>query len=257
MTASSKGLALVTGGARGIGAAIASELARDGFAVAILDILDAEGEALAAQLSTDGHKARFFHSDLGAVERHANVLDEAVAWGGPVATLVNNAGIPASTRGDMLTVTPEAFDRVLDINLRGTFFLSQAVAARMSADAGIGSPRSIVIVSSVSAELASIERAEYCISKSALAMMTKLFALRLAPQGIAVYELRPGIIRTPMTEGVARKYDEAIANGLVPMARWGTPADVAQAVGVLASGRMSFATGSVVHMDGGLSIGKL
>ncbi|RQP21772.1 3-ketoacyl-ACP reductase [Piscinibacter terrae] len=257
MTRSTKGLALVTGGARGIGAAIACELAGAGFSVGILDILHPEGEALAAQLSADGHSARFFHADLGAIEHHAQVLDAAVAWGGPVVTLVNNAGIPASARGDMLAVTPEAFDRVMDINLRGTFFLSQAVAARMGTDASKDGPRSIVIVSSVSAELASLERAEYCISKSALAMMAKLFALRLAPQGIAVYELRPGIIRTPMTEGVARKYDEAIANGLVPMARWGTPADVAQAVGVLASGSMSFATGSVIHMDGGLSIGKL
>lgn len=257
MTASSSGLALVTGGARGIGGAIAAVLAHSGFAVGILDILDEEGERLARQLVEEGGAARFFHLDLGAIGTHAQVLDAAQAWGGPACTLVNNAGVPASSRGDMLAVTPEAFDRVLGINLRGTFFLSQEVAARMCSAAAPGAMRSIITVSSVSAELASIERAEYCLSKSALAMMSKLFALRLAPHGIGVYEVRPGIIRTPMTEGVAAKYDAAIADGLVPMARWGTPGDVAQAVGALAGGCMPFATGSVINLDGGLSIGKL
>jgi NAD(P)-dependent dehydrogenase (short-subunit alcohol dehydrogenase family) len=251
------GLALVTGGSRGIGAAVASELARRGYAVGILDILKEEGEAFAEQLVQEGSTARFFHLNLAHIGGHAAVVDATIAWAGPVAVLVNNAGVPASTRGDMLAVTPEAFDRVLDINLRGTFFLTQAVATRMCGDCATDKSRSIVTVSSVSAELASVERAEYCLSKSALAMMTKLFALRLASQGIAVYEVRPGIIRTPMTEGVATKYDMAIANGLVPMARWGTPGDVANAVGVLASGCMSFATGSTINMDGGLSIGKL
>ena len=149
---------------------------------------------------------------------------------------------PGRARGDLLDVAAPSYDRVLDINLRGTFFFTQAVARHMVATTS--HPRSIVTVSSVSAEMASIERGEYCLSKAGLGMLTKLFALRLAEIGIGVFEVRPGVIRTPMTEGVAAKYEQRIADGLVPMQRWGYPEDVARAVATLASGQFAFATGS-------------
>jgi NAD(P)-dependent dehydrogenase (short-subunit alcohol dehydrogenase family) len=169
---------------------------------------------------------------------------------------VNNAGIGSPARGDLLDVSAEAFDQVLGVNLRGTFFFTQAVARHMISN-NSGHARSIITLSSVSAELASPERGEYCLSKSALAMLTKLFALRLAPERISVFEVRPGVIRTPMTSAVADKYDRRIAEGLVPMSRWGEPEDVGTAVAALASGQFQFASGSVINLDGGLSIPRL
>jgi NAD(P)-dependent dehydrogenase (short-subunit alcohol dehydrogenase family) len=248
-------VALVTGGSRGIGAGIATELARDGFDVAIT-AMDDDGEALAA-IENAGARALGLRSDLSDLADHARVIDAVIAWGGGIACLVNNAGIGSPRRGDLLDVTPEAYDKVLDTNLRGTFFFTQAVAQHMAATQASGRPRSIVTVSSVSASLASIERGEYCLSKAGLGMLAKLFALRLAPLGIAVFDVRPGVIRTPMTEGVSGKYDQLIADGLVPMRRWGYPEDVARVVSALAGGRLAFATGSVINVDGALSIPRL
>jgi NAD(P)-dependent dehydrogenase (short-subunit alcohol dehydrogenase family) len=249
-------LAVVTGARRGIGAAIAIELARGGFDLALTDIATSGADDTLARLTAAGARAMLFASDLADVSAHAALVERIAAWGGPIACLVNNAGVPAPARGDLLDVAVDAFDRVLDVNLRGTFFFTQAVARHMAAQAarreaaeatasngaanghanggakvhgngGATRPaRSIVTVSSVSAEAASIERGEYCLSKAGLGMLTKLFALRLAPLDIGVFEVRPGIIRTPMTEGVAAKYDERIAGGLVPQGRWGTPEDV-------------------------------
>ncbi len=249
-------LAVVTGARRGIGAAIAIELAARGFDLAITDIEGSDAEETLAGVEAHGGSGRLFHSDLGKVEAHASVIDRIVAWHGPISCLVNNAGIPSPSRGDLLDVTPMSFDKVLEVNLRGTFFFTQAVASHMSGTPASGA-RSIVTVSSVSVDMASIERAEYCLSKSALGMLTKLFALRLAPLGIGVFEVRPGIIRTLMTEGVAARYEQRIADGLVPMGRWGDPEDVARAVSALASGRIGFSTGSVIHVDGALSIPRL
>ncbi|HEU0204103.1 MAG TPA: 3-ketoacyl-ACP reductase [Burkholderiaceae bacterium] len=251
-----KPLALVTGARRGIGAGIAIELAQRGFDLALTDIESSGAEATLAAIAAHGARATLIASDLGDVAAHAGVVERIVAWGGPIACLVNNAGVPAVQRADLLDIAPESYDRVLDTNLRGTFFFTQAVARHMVA-ASVSAPRSIITVSSVSTEMASIERGEYCVSKSGLAMLTKLFALRLAPLGIAVFEVRPGVIRTPMTEGVSGKYDQRIANGLVPMGRWGTPDDVARVVASLASGQFGFATGSVVNVDGALSIPRL
>ena len=249
-------LAIVTGARRGIGAGIAIELASHGFDLALTDIDCSGAEATMAEVAALGAQAAIYQSDLGEVDSHAALIDRIVAASGPITCLVNNAGIPAAQRGDLLELGTASYDRVLDVNLRGTFFFTQAVARHMANSTG-EMPRSIVTVSSVSAELASIERGEYCLSKAGLGMLTKLFALRLAPLGIGVFEVRPGVIRTPMTEGVAGLYDQRIADGLVPMGRWGYPQDVARAVVAVATGQLAFATGSVINVDGALSIPRL
>lgn len=252
----SRPLAVVTGGRRGIGAGIAVELASQGFDLALTDLDDTGADDVIRGVEAAGGSARLFAFDLADIDGHASVVDRIVDWRGPIACLVNNAGIGSPSRGDLLDVTPGAYDRVLDVNLRGTFFFTQAVARHM---AGVGCvhPRSIVTISSVSAEMASIERGEYCLSKSGLGMLTRLFALRLAPLGIGVFEVRPGVIRTPMTDAVSAKYGQRIADGLVPMARWGMPEDIARAVACLGSGRLAFSTGSVINVDGALSIPRL
>jgi NAD(P)-dependent dehydrogenase (short-subunit alcohol dehydrogenase family) len=249
----SRPLALVTGARRGIGASIALQLAQEGFDIALTDVSNEGAQLVVEAAQAHGARAAFFESNLIHAETHQALIEQAVAWGGPIACLVNNAGIGAPSRGDLLDVTTNAFDVVLGVNLRGTFFLTQTVARHMLT-ASNTAPRSIITVSSVSAEMASIERGEYCISKAGLSMLTKLFALRLAEQGIGVFEVRPGVIRTPLTAAVAAKYDRRIAEGLVPMGRWGETEDVANTVAVLAAGRMNFATGSVLNVDGGLSI---
>ena len=254
--AATRPVAIVTGARRGIGAAIAHGLARNGFDVAITDLSD-EGASVAIDAITEaGGRGLFVKSDLADMANHAAAVEAVADWGGAIACLVSNAGIPSPSRGDLLDVSPAAFDRVIGVNLRGTFFFTQAVAKHMLAKPS-SHPRSIVTVSSVSAELASIERGEYCTSKAGLAMVTKLFALRLAADGIGVFEVRPGIIRTPMTEAVAERYEARIADGLVPMARWGYPEDVARAVAGLAGGQFAFATGSIINVDGGLSLPRL
>ena len=249
-------VAIVTGARRGIGAAIAVSLAGSGFDVAITDIADDGADATLTAISAAGVQTRFVRNDIADVADHPRVLDDLIGWRGGIDCLVNNAGISAPKRGDLLELTPQAFDQVLGINLRGTFFFTQAVAQRMVAAPAAG-PRSIITISSVNAELASPERGEYSISKAGLAMLTKLFALRLAADGIAVFEVRPGVIRTSMTQVVAEKYERRIADGLVPMGRWGAPQDVGEAVAGLASGRFAFSTGSVLHVDGGLAVPRL
>jgi NAD(P)-dependent dehydrogenase (short-subunit alcohol dehydrogenase family) len=253
---SSRPLAVVTGARRGIGAAIAVELAARGYNLVLTDVEPTGTDDVMTAIAAQGARSVLFESDLGAITQHTGLVDRIVAWGGSIACLVNNAGIPAAQRGDLLNVSAENYDRVLDVNLRGTFFFTQAVARHMARTTS-SAPRSIVTVSSVSAEMASIERGEYCLSKAGLSMLTRLFALRLAPLGIGVFEVRPGVIRTPMTDGVAAQYDQRIAGGLVPMGRWGLPEDVARAVAALAGGQLAFASGSVVNVDGALSIPRL
>ncbi|SAL04627.1 Short-chain dehydrogenase/reductase SDR [Caballeronia calidae] len=246
--------ALVTGARRGIGRSICVALARRGFDVVLTDVVhDEDADTTCALVRDEGRDALFIRSDLSDVASHARVVEEAVRFKGSIECLVNNAGIGSPSRGDLLDVSPQAFDAVLGVNLRGTFFMTQAVALHM-ASVTSGVARSIVTVSSVSAEMASPERAEYCVSKSALPMMTRLFALRLASANVGVFEVRPGIIRTPMTAGVAQKYEARFGEGLVPAGRWGESDEVGQAVATLADGALPFATGSVVNVDGGLSI---
>ncbi len=255
----SRPIALVTGGRRGIGAAIAVELAATGCDVAYTDLLPAEaGDPVRAGIEAAGGRALYVESDLADLDGHAPLIETVTSWGGGLDVLVNNAGIGSPRRGDLLALTPEDFDRVLAVNLRGTFFLSQRAASWMAAHLrGDRFRRSIVTIGSVSAEMASPERGEYCISKAGLAMATRLLALRLADHGISVFEIRPGIVRTDMTAGVAERYNRMIADGLSPIRRWGEPADVARAAAALVRGDFAFATGSVLHVDGGLSIQRL
>ena len=249
-------VAMVTGGRRGIGQAIAEALAAAGFDLAVTDIAEEAGDALAA-IRAAGAEAELFRSDLADLTGHQAMLAQVVERFGRIDCLVNNAGIGAVARGDVLDLLPESFDRVIGVNLRGTIFLTQAVVRWMLAHPSREQPRSIVHITSVSAALASPERLDYCISKAGLAMWSKGLALRLAPEGIAVFDVRPGIIRTDMTAGVADSYDRRIADGLVPARRWGERQDVARVVAALARGDFGFATGSVINVDGGLGIPRL
>ena len=251
-------VALVTGGRRGIGLAVAEGLAADGFDVAITGTRDDDvAKAAVARLAARGVAATFVAGDINAVSDHARVLDTVEAKLGAIDVLVSNAGIAPPQRLDLLETTPENFDVVLGVNLRGAFFLGQAVAKRMIARGGGDTRRALIFVSSCSAEMVSVDRIEYCISKAGLAMAVEGFAVRLAAEGIAVFEVRPGIIRTDMTAGVTSKYEALIEGGLVPAKRWGEPADIAAVVSALAKGGLGFATGSVVNVDGGLTISRL
>ena len=255
----SRPVALVTGGRRGIGAAIAVELAASGCNVAYTDLLPgAADDPVRAGIEAAGGRALYVESDLADITGHEPLIEAVVGWGGGLDVLVNNAGIGSPRRDDLLSLTPEDFDLVMGVNLRGTFFLSQRVAAWMMAHPrGDGFRRSIVTIGSVSAEMASPERGAYCVSKAGLAMVAKLLALRLGDEGISVYEIRPGIVRSEMTAGVADRYDQMIAEGVSPIRRWGEPIDVARAAAALVRGDFAFATGTVVHVDGGLSIQRL
>ena len=249
-----KPLALVTGGQQGIGLGIAQALHAQGFRLAIAS-LPPEAEATEA-LKTLGSDTRYYPHNLADLAAIPTLLDRIEAAHGPLSALILNAGVAAKVRGDMLELTPENLDWILDINLKGSFFLAQQVAKRMLATPS-DHYRSITFITSVSARLASPERADYCISKAAAAMAAQTLALRLAPHGIGVFELRPGIIATGMTAAVKDKYDARIADGLVPAGRWGQPADIGQAVIPLVTGQLAFATGAAIPVDGGLSIERL
>jgi NAD(P)-dependent dehydrogenase (short-subunit alcohol dehydrogenase family) len=248
--------ALVTGGARGIGRAIALNLARDGWSVAVNDLEATSDLAVTArEIAALGVAAGTVVGDVSDLAAHARMLDGAEAAVGPLTTLVNNAGVSVLARGDLLEVTPESFDRCHRVNNRGTFFLSQAFARRLVArvrDPAVH--HAIVTISSSNAQAASIARGEYCVSKAGTAMGSKLFAVRLAPEGIGSYDVQPGIIETPMTAVVRDTYLQRIADGLTPTPRMGTPEDVASIVVALARGDLAFATGQVIQADGGLLI---
>ncbi|MBN9046032.1 MAG: 3-ketoacyl-ACP reductase [Rhizobiales bacterium] len=249
-----KPVALVTGARRGIGFAIAKSLIEKGFDLAITDRELDEGAA--ESLRAGGAKVAFFQSDLAAVETHEATVSAIVQAFGGIDCLVNNAGMGAVARGDFLDLKPENFDAIMQVNLRGTVFFTQSVARAMLAAAPVF-PRSIVTISSVSSVMTSPERFDYCISKAGLTAFVQGLALRLAEAGIGVFEVRPGIIRTDMTAKVSARYDGLIADGLVPMKRWGEAGDVGCIVAALAGGDFAFATGSAIHADGGLSIAKL
>jgi NAD(P)-dependent dehydrogenase (short-subunit alcohol dehydrogenase family) len=245
--------ALVTGGRRGIGRAIALALAENGFDVAVADVVESdELTQVAAEIAARGGKSTAIVADIGRIDGHEAMLDAAeAALGSPLTTLVNNAAVSVLSRGDLLDVTPESYDRCLAINTRGTFFLTQAFARRVLKATG-GGHRSIVTVSSANAVAPSIARGEYCISKAGAAMITKLFAARLSNDGIGVYEIQPGFIETDMTAPSKAKYDALIENGLTVIKRFGSPAEVGRIAATLACGLLPYTSGQVIQADGGL-----
>ncbi|OQM77105.1 3-ketoacyl-ACP reductase [Manganibacter manganicus] len=249
-------VAIVTGGARGIGLACAEALAEAGFDILLADLATPPAEGLHARIEKRGAAFGYASCDIADLATHERLVAAALEKFGRIDCLVNNAGIGAVERGDLLDLKPENFDRIVSVNLRGTVFLSQSVAKAMLATP-TDHPKSVVTITSVSAEMASPERPDYCVSKAGLSMWVKNLALRLAPENIGVFEVRPGIVRTDMTAGVAHKYDALIESGLVPARRWGEPADIGAAVAALASGKLGFATGSIVNLDGALSVPRL
>jgi NAD(P)-dependent dehydrogenase (short-subunit alcohol dehydrogenase family) len=260
MSKSKKRVALITGGSRGIGFGIAQSLADGGFDLAINGIRDEASVADALDgLSKRGAEVHYVRGDVGNSGDRQSMIDAVRTKFGRLHILVNNAGVAPLVRADILDATEESWDRVLGINLKGTYFLTQ-LAARWMIEQANADPsfRGVVVnVSSVSATEASINRGEYCISKAGVAMATQLWAHRLAEHGIAVYEVRPGVIHTDMSAAVSEKYDRLIANGLTVENRWGEPEDVGRAVAVLARGVLSYATGNVLNIDGGLTIRRL
>ena len=251
-------VALVTGGTRGIGLGIARALAREGWTLALCGLRSREEvSGIVNELASIGGGAEYWPADIGSVTDRANLLSSVVAHFGTLHALVNNAGRAPRVRADLLAATEEGFEEVLRTNLQGPYFLTQAVARLFIQQQHRETAHAIVFVTSVSAAMASPHRGEYCVSKAGLSMAAKLFAIRLAAEHIPVYEVRPGIIATDMTAGVKEMYDARIGEGLVPDARWGQPDDVGRAVASLLRGDISYATGTVLTVDGGLSIPRL
>ena len=242
--------ALVTGAGRGIGRAIALTLAEAGFDVAVNDAADsAELRTTVAEIAALGVKSVALIGDISDISSHGAMLDKAEAALGPLTTLINNAGVSVQSRGDLLDVTAESYDRCLNVNTRGTFFLTQAYAKRLKPST---SHRSIVTISSANAIGVSVTRGEYCISKAGVSMMSKLFAARLSNEGIGVYEIQPGFIETDMTAPSKPRYDKLIDDGLTVIKRFGTPEEVGRIALTLAQGLLPYTTGQIIQADAGL-----
>ena len=260
MTAARRPLAIITGGTRGIGFGIARTLTRDGWDLAICGLRshDAVREAI-EDLESAGGAVLYQPLDVSSTRDHARFLTAIGERWPAIDALVNNAGRAPRVRADLLDATEDSFDELVRTNLRGPYFLTQQVARTLVEQQSRGRDRSpsIIFVTSVSATLASTNRGEYCVSKAGLAMAAQLFALRLAEHQIPVYEVRPGIVATDMTAPVKEPYSQRIADGLVPDRRWGTPDDVGRVVAALVRGDLPYATGSVINVDGGLSIARL
>jgi 3-oxoacyl-[acyl-carrier protein] reductase len=258
-------VALVTGSSRGLGRGIAEVLARDGLSVAVhyANNKAAAEETLASCRALARRPDQRFVAvggNVGLAADRARIFAETIAAFGRIDALVNNAGIAPRIRADISEATEEIFDEVMAVNLKGPYFLSQLVARHWlehKGEARLTAGYKLIFVSSISAYLASINRGEYCISKAALAMATKLWATRLATEGAQVYEVRPGIMATDMTAGVKEKYDKLIAEGLVPQKRWGNGEDVGLAVSALLQGHFPFSTGDVINVDGGIHLQRL
>ncbi|MFQ6036581.1 MAG: 3-ketoacyl-ACP reductase [Sedimentisphaerales bacterium] len=251
-------VAIVTGASRGIGKAIAIELASLGYDLLINRAAAAcpETKKQAEELSI---RCEFVPGDIADKQIRCRIVQQAKSLFGRCDMLVNNAGVAPRQRADILQATEESFDRVMAINLKGPYFLTQQVANWMVEQKKQHPQRTfrIVNIGSISAYTSSPSRGEYCVSKAGLTMMTKLYADRLAEYNIGVFEISPGIIATDMTSAVKYKYDKLIAEGLTPIKRWGQPEDVAKAVGAIAEGRLDFCTGTVINVDGGFHLRRL
>lgn len=251
--------AIVTGASRGIGNAIAIRLAKEGYDIVTMgNSTQADAEAGLNSIRDAGAVVTYVKGSLGDKNARQKLIDEALKIG-RIDLLVNNASMAPRVRADILEMSAESLNEVLNVNLIGTFLLTQAVANRMvkQDNEALGCSPVIINISSVSADTVSTNRAEYCISKAGTSMATQLYAVRLAEYGIPVFEIRPGIILTDMIAPVKEKYEKRISEGLTPIKRLGLPEDVANAVWILASGQLTYATGQVLNVDGGLNIKRL
>ena len=264
----SAGIALVTGAGQGIGRGIALALAEAGMDVVINDVVADPAEKMKgayevkAAIEAMGRRAEIVQADISKASERREIVDLSLDFGGRIDLLVNNAGVAPKVRADVLEMTEDSYDRVMNINLKGPLLLTQLVAREMIQEGppeGSSSsvPGRIVFTGSISAYTSSPARAEYCISKAGVAMVVKLLADRLAEENIPVFELRPGIIATPMTAVVKEKYDKLIAEGLLPTKRWGTPADVGGVVAALIGGAFDYCTGQAFEVNGGFHIRRL
>lgn len=260
-----KAVALITGASRGIGRGIALALAEHGYDIVACATRADPSETskglyeVKARVEERGRTCLPVAGNIADLRDHERILDQALEAFGAVDVLVNNAGVAPLKRLDILETTEESFDRLVSINLRGPFFLTQRVANQMirQIEAGRKYCPTIVFVTSISSHVASPNRAEYCVSKAGLSMTAQNYAVRLAPHGIRVYDVRPGIIATDMTAAVTEKYDRLIEEGILLQKRWGTPEDVGKAVAALAEGYFDYSTGSVIEVGGGFSVPRL
>jgi len=254
-------VALITGGSRGIGRGIALAVAREGYDIVInhFDPDDANAEKTAKEIEALGRRCIASKGDIGSAEYRADLVDLVRAECGRINLLANNAGVAPSVRADILEASEESFDRLIRINLKGPYFLTQAVANWMIGERKADPDMLLAIVNtaSISSYTSSPGRGEYCVSKAGVSMMTKLYADRLAEYGVNVYEIRPGIVATDMTAPVKEKYDKLIAEGLAPIRRWGTPEDIGKTVAAVARGDFPFSTGQVFDLDGGFHLRRL
>jgi 3-oxoacyl-[acyl-carrier protein] reductase len=260
MTARTVPTALITGGTRGIGLGIARALAREGWNLALSGMRpEADVAGTLDELRSSGISVGYDAADLSSRSDRTRLVAAMRSKYGAVNALVNNAGRAPRTRADLFEAEEDSFEELIRTNLQGPYFLTQALGRdqmkRRRTDPSFTA--AIVFITSVSAEMASVNRGEYCVSKAGLSMAARLFAVRLASDGIPVYEVRPGIVATDMTAGVKTAYDKRIADGLVPEGRWGTPEDVGRIVAALLRGDAPYATGSVITVDGGLSLPRL
>jgi 3-oxoacyl-[acyl-carrier protein] reductase len=257
---SSSRVALITGGARGIGLGIAKSLAAEGFSLALNGVRAADQvQDVLASFRDDGVKAVYCQGDVGSASDRESIIQQVRDEFGRLDVLINNAGITSPGRKDLLEADEESFDRVVAVNLKGPYFLTQLAANFMIElrDAGVQAEPCVVNMSSISAEFVSTNRGDYCLTKAATGMATKLWATRLAEFDIRVYEIQPGVIRSDMTSGVTEKYDRLIEEGLTLEKRWGEPADIGRAVTALVRGDIPYATGQVLYLDGGMRIPRL
>ncbi len=254
-----KKTAIITGGGRGIGFAIAYQLGKDGYNVAIFCRSPEENyKENLNLLKKEGIDYIYIQGSIDKAADRQKCVDETIEKFQRVDILVNNAGVAPKVRADLLDMTEESFDRVVGINTKGTMFMTQLVAKQMLKQEMMGSKRgTIVNISSCSAVVSSTNRGEYCVSKAGISMLTKLYADRLASEGIYVYEVRPGVIETEMTAAVKEKYDALIQQGVFPIKRWGKPEDVAGVVSALCSDKFLYSTGIYIDVDGGFHIQRL
>ena len=252
-------VALVTGASRGIGRAIAIRLAAEGAKVAINFAGNTEkAEAVKAEIEAAGGEALLVQANVADAAAVEEMVAKVVEAFGGIDVLVNNAGVAPLQRADLLEMTEESFDRVVGINTKGNMFLTQAVARQMICQEPLDGRKGVIInISSCSSVVSSVNRGEYCVSKAGISMLTTLYADRLAPEGILVHEVRPGVIDTDMTSTVHGKYNKLIDEGVFPIARWGKPEDVANAVSALASDKFMYTTGNYIDVDGGFHIRRL